>query len=340
MQIDDLKEDVKKCDKDLDKYALELSGIIDAHETDEPRFVPTPPATVPVDTIAAAVDAANVALAAEIFANDGKTVEATPEPEPDAESEPRQQASYRSVLEAAKVEELALAPKITEKLQEAGATTIWALETLRGDISQGRKRWPKGTGKKKVTAIEDAISKWVARNADQWQAGDGPAAVVRQVGVTATEPVPSIEAQQKARDARVTSILAGQPIDQLAERMTAGELEACKSYGCVTLADFEWAVENRKVPALISLGDAARVLAAWKRDHLDRLIEESMDAEQAGEIVGTVVEPTAEQEPTGGVKLAQKTFLEDPAPQVEPQATPAPEPTTPAQSVDDLLLEL
>jgi hypothetical protein len=48
------------------------------------------------------------------------------------------------------------------------------IKLMSGEISLGHEKWPKGIGAAKVTAIEDAISQWVARNASQWERPQHP----------------------------------------------------------------------------------------------------------------------------------------------------------------------
>lgn len=108
-------------------------------QPDLPAVTPQPPATAPV------VDAQQA-----------------------QRDEMAEQARYQRVLEQAEITELSLAPKVTERIIEAGATTIWKLEQLRKDISLGREKWPKGIGAAKVTDIEDALMRWMARNQETW----------------------------------------------------------------------------------------------------------------------------------------------------------------------------
>lgn len=70
--------------------------------------------------------------------------------------------AWRSVC----LTELNLKPKLQERLEEAGVDTIGRLEDLRGEISQGREKWPKGIGKAKITEIEDAVIAWLSKNRD------------------------------------------------------------------------------------------------------------------------------------------------------------------------------
>jgi hypothetical protein len=79
---------------------------------------------------------------------------------------------YQQVLSTASISELSLPANIDEKLTQANVLSIWHLEQLRAEISQGRAEWPKGIGEAKVTRIEDALMNWMSRNID---ALSGPA---------------------------------------------------------------------------------------------------------------------------------------------------------------------
>lgn len=82
--------------------------------------------------------------------------EQTPEPQPDPDA-----------WRLPSINEIGLKPKLAETLLEAGIETIGMLEDLRADISQGRKKWPKGIGNAKVTQIEDAVINWLSKNRDR-----------------------------------------------------------------------------------------------------------------------------------------------------------------------------
>jgi len=73
-------------------------------------------------------------------------------------------AQYRAALESAALDCLGLPNRVVQKLADADCRTIWDLEQLRSEISQGRKKWPKEIGEAKQTQIEDAVLKWVAAN--------------------------------------------------------------------------------------------------------------------------------------------------------------------------------
>lgn len=57
------------------------------------------------------------------------------------------------------VDRLGLKEALTNTLKENGCNTCGELESLRTEIAQGHKKWPKGIGKGKVDLIEDAIEK-------------------------------------------------------------------------------------------------------------------------------------------------------------------------------------
>lgn len=124
--------------------------------------------------------------------------EGIPRAEPATTPEGPSSESYQSVLESESVAVLGLKEAVTEKLIEAGADTLWRLEMLRKDISKGRKEWPKGIGKAKVTAIEDAILAWCASNSGRWDRLQGAndqaeaaADVERAEAVKESQPVPN-----------------------------------------------------------------------------------------------------------------------------------------------------
>jgi len=62
-----------------------------------------------------------------------------------------------------------LTPKLIEKLQEAGLTTMGKLAARQEEISlsNGGEKWPKGIGEVKITAIEDAVIDWLNENRDR-----------------------------------------------------------------------------------------------------------------------------------------------------------------------------
>lgn len=183
-----LKETAKLCKKEREVLAEQLSNLIDGWERG-----PAPDAATP--------EPATAGVAAETASEGQPIVDVSTEPDdrPPAmsaaitadapESSHDEQARYRHVLEAAAVSELALQPKLEKKLTAADVTTIWQLETLRGEISQGKAKWPKGIGAAKVTMIEDAILKWMSRNQATWDAGEADRdAEVAQTSVDHAQP--------------------------------------------------------------------------------------------------------------------------------------------------------
>lgn len=171
-----LKEQAKLTKKEREVLAEQLSNLIDGWERG-----PAPDAAQPEPAAAGgdagqgtesvstgqptAEQSADPASrqAADVAGGDPSTVE----PGSDADD----QAFYQDVLERANVSELSLPGKLQEKLIESGVESVWALEMLRADISQGKANWPKGIGKAKVTLIEDALMQWMARNQSCWAPG-------------------------------------------------------------------------------------------------------------------------------------------------------------------------
>jgi len=84
-----------------------------------------------------------------------------------------------------------LSPAVAQKLKDAEIATIGQLEDLRGEISLGRAKWPKGIGEKKITAIEDAVVAWLNK--------------FRGMGGTEHVPVTKVE-DEPASDATAETI--------------------------------------------------------------------------------------------------------------------------------------
>jgi hypothetical protein len=139
-----LKESAKLCKKEREVLAEQLSNLIDNWER---------PAPAGQESDGNQEDAAP---AADVAAGVLPVVTTT-----DADHE-----RYRHVLGAACVSELSLPKGINKILAEASILSIWHLEQLRAEISQGRKEWPKGIGEEKITRIEDALMNWMSRNID------------------------------------------------------------------------------------------------------------------------------------------------------------------------------
>ena len=64
------------------------------------------------------------------------------------------------------IKALGLKQSLEEFLRGEGLDTIGRIEQRRADVSQGKEKWPKGVGPAKITAIEDAITTWLAKNRD------------------------------------------------------------------------------------------------------------------------------------------------------------------------------
>lgn len=140
-----LREQVKLCKKESEVLVERLNNLIDDWE--HPAPVQQSAETQPQQP--------------------AETATAMPaEPPSSSQSEPTQ--TYQSVLESEPIAVLGLKETAAAKLTEVGVETLWQLEMLRKDISDGRKEWPKGIGKAKVTMIEDAILAWCAANSGRW----------------------------------------------------------------------------------------------------------------------------------------------------------------------------
>ena len=71
-------------------------------------------------------------------------------------------------------------------MTESGIDTIGELENLRAAISNGKKEWPKGIGKAKITETEDAVITWLTKNRDA-----GAFSQIQQAGGNAPAVDPS-----------------------------------------------------------------------------------------------------------------------------------------------------
>lgn len=155
IEIGRAKETIKSCKKEQEVLLEKLDHLIQAWEN--------PPALEPTSTTSVVGSGGGCDSP---FVD--QPAEGIPQAEPATTPEGPSSESYQSVLESESVAVLGLKEAVIEKLIEAGADTLWRLEMLRKDISEGRKEWPKGIGKAKVTAIEDAILAWCASNSGRW----------------------------------------------------------------------------------------------------------------------------------------------------------------------------
>lgn len=150
-----LKEQIKSCKKEREVLLEKLDHLIQGWEN-PPAFEAAPATSV--DAPGGGCDMPFV----------DQPAAGIPQAEPATTPEGPAAESYQSVLESESVAVLGLKEAVIEKLIEAGADTLWRLEMLRKDISEGRKEWPKGIGRAKATAIEDAILAWCASNSGRW----------------------------------------------------------------------------------------------------------------------------------------------------------------------------
>jgi len=80
------------------------------------------------------------------------------------ESETEDQEDPEELWREVPLDELGLPKGIYNKLTEVDVATAGDLEDLRGEISLGRKEWPKGIGRAKVDIIETVIVEFIAAN--------------------------------------------------------------------------------------------------------------------------------------------------------------------------------
>ncbi len=158
-----LKEQIKLCKKESEVLVERLNNLIEDWEHPAPLALENEPTTPASSTMAkASLDAGKNGGAAD----DDAAPAAGPAVAAVAVST---DAQYRAALESAALDRLGLPTRLVQKLADADCRTIWDLEQLRSEISQGRKKWPKGIGEAKQTQIEDAVLKWVAANQANWE---------------------------------------------------------------------------------------------------------------------------------------------------------------------------
>lgn len=184
IEIGRSKETIKSCKKKQEVLIEKLDHLIQSWEN-PPAFELTPTTSV--------VGSGGVC---DLVTVDQPALNVSPAEHATTPEAPLE--SYQSVLESEPLSVLRLKDGVVEKLTEAGAETLWKLEMLRKDISDGRKEWPKGIGKAKVTAIEDAILAWCASNSGRWDRLQGAndqaeaaADVERAEAVKESQPVPN-----------------------------------------------------------------------------------------------------------------------------------------------------
>ncbi len=111
---------------------------------------------------------------------------------------------------AVPITKLDLPDKLIERLQEDGLDTIGRLEDRRGEISEGKAKWPKGIGQAKITKIEDAVIAWLTQNRDQavFQDLQGAAASTSEPGEGEAAAVPHVITGQDEVEAYADAINA------------------------------------------------------------------------------------------------------------------------------------
>lgn len=185
IEIGRSKETIKSCKKKQEVLLEKLDHLIQSWEN-PPAFELTPTTSV--------VGSGGVC---DLVTVDQPALNVSPAEHATTPEAPLE--SYQSVLESEPLSVLRLKDGVVEKLTEAGAETLWNLEMLRKDISDGRKEWPKGIGKAKVTMIEDAILAWCAANSGRWDrlqgandAAEAAADEERAAAVKESQPSPAV----------------------------------------------------------------------------------------------------------------------------------------------------
>lgn len=135
---------------------LELTSKI-THDSNRPLFPLTKPTTPAAPAPTAAFTSPTEAT--DVSPDSGQVVsDATSDPTTE-EALPEWQSIELLVLE-----QHGVSATLIEKLAENGINTLGELESLRAEISQGKAKWPKGIGEKKITAIENAVVTLLAKH--------------------------------------------------------------------------------------------------------------------------------------------------------------------------------
>lgn len=209
MELADLKEQAKQTKKEAEVVTEKLANLIRGWEYNPggPALEPVPTVKEMASTMAGIGTDATTATSqpqteAEMRAKLAAAGEATVSQASQvvARDEAAEEERYKQVLKAAKIEELGLPPKVTEKLQEAGAGNIWDLEQLRSEISQHRAKWPKGIGPGKVTDIEDALMQWMSRNQSTWESSQK-----EEAAEPVSQPRPRTQEEIDAKNAELAA---------------------------------------------------------------------------------------------------------------------------------------
>jgi enamine deaminase RidA (YjgF/YER057c/UK114 family) len=150
---------------------MELTSKI-THDSDRPLFPLNKPLPVAIKSATEATDVApdsgQVGSDAAIreFVTGDHQAEQAEEALPD----------WQTITLAA-LEQHGVSAAVIEKLAESQINTLGELESLRAEISNGKAKWPKGIGEKKITAIENAVVTFLAAH----QYSDSASVPVTQV---------------------------------------------------------------------------------------------------------------------------------------------------------------
>jgi len=181
-------------------------------------------------------------------------------------AEPVQSDAWRS----APLSDLNLKKNVHEKLTEAGVDTIGQLEDLRAAIALGKKEWPKGIGKAKVTEIEDSVITWLTTHRDSavFQSAAGSA--------TSSTTIPTAEEWDSWTDA--------QRAVYLTDRAAAINTGKKNSLAKVLTNDSYWESGYEAAGRSAEIVDCPNFPGEWQDDWIRGFLSrETVDSYESGE---------------------------------------------------------
>lgn len=203
---------------------LELTSKI-THDSNRPLFPLTKPTTPAAPAPTAAFTSPTEAT--DVSPDSGQVVS-------DATSDPTTEEALPDwqTIKLAALEQHGVSAAVIEKLAENQINTLGELESLRAEISQGKAKWPKGIGEKKITAIENAVVTLLAAH----QYSDSASVPVTQVDELGGEPASEI-ADTAGEDYEPQIDASTDPTPEAWEAMSHGEQLAWLNARCVHLDD-------------------------------------------------------------------------------------------------------
>ncbi len=147
--VNELKEDLKAAKKRYDARVDRLRSLARQSTYDADRPLLTRTKTARQEATDVSPDGAGEAITSP--GCDSSIT--TPAADPDA-------------WKLATIDQIGLKEALTERLIEAGLTTIGKLEAFRAEAADHRASWPKGIGTAKITLIEDAVVAWLTKHRD------------------------------------------------------------------------------------------------------------------------------------------------------------------------------